>query len=1018
MSITLSTIKESYLQLKRHLYYERLDLEARHRIVQFEYDKDFDIDGRLRTINSWINKYSKQDNGVGSPIESLLNEIDLNLFVKKVSNEDDINTSNFITDRIHTNNFSLKKENAFISIPIELQILGTLWLNLIGSSIDDNLITHCYGNRLIKKGSGQDLELNGRLFKIYHFQYARWWKTGLAKAKSILRKDKEDVVMLNFDLKSFYHSICIDKEQLRITVNYTNLSDKKKYLHRVVEDVLKYYNDKLKEYHLNINKEGWALPIGYIASPVLANEYLDRFDKDIVENVRPSYYGRYVDDVLVVFKSGTPKDKTIRNKDQELTPELDKLDENDQSREAVYRFIKYMGDRFNISTKDKVSKIEIRGIKGVELQLEKLFVYELDKKSPSNLIESFIQDQQSKSYEFQFESEENDNVSKDFGNLLFTQSFDKEEASKAKIKRITQNKFEISVFLSRLIRRSTSSNDYLHKAQLENVISFYKGANCIEYWTLWEKIILATVVNNDFKLFLKFIGACRDSIWKLSSNMEDNFLEKISFKSRFKKSMEMILELAISNSIAANPKFLNEDNVRRSLDKYSIDVKWNSIRKAGFVRNEFTAFPLIGLVEEAIASEVSFFSRDEISDFIENNALNFSQHFLNYSPLRVKYWQVCHIEWLNQIQKMDLKSGEGVNYTELEDELNFQKIQLPAFEKYYGINYNSRVEAHKIRKEFFFKVGEENLDNNLRKEELYVLAAETKERLRFGLVNEQVEKENFYLASKGRLPKKGRLETCYRILDEIQRKRCDVAVQPELSVPFDYIWNYCAYSERHQIALVSGVEHKRIRDVVFNFVMTILPMKIDGIYNDAIPVMRLKNHYSPAEEEMIHGVRATVPRPLFKNYHLFHWSGLYFSNYYCYELANIKHRHIFQGEIDVLVAPVWNPDTNYYNGIVETSAREIHCVFSQVNTSKFGDTRWTLPAKTENKNPLKVKGGTTYDQPFTIALSDFVPNKLREFQNLAYIAQKKDGSFKPTPPDYPKEKAVKRLQQRSFHITE
>ncbi|MDZ7740299.1 MAG: RNA-directed DNA polymerase [Bacteroidota bacterium] len=479
MNITLTNVKEAYQQLKRHLYYERLDLDARHRIVQFESGYNFDIDGRLKTVEHWIKKFSNSE-GVGRSVKKLVESIDINVFVKKVLRESDDNTSNFITDRIHTDNFKLEKENAFVSIPVELQILGTLWLNSIGAKIDKNLINHCYGNRLIKRDNEQDLQLNGRLFKIYHFQYARWWKTGLAKAKAILRKDKEDVVMLNFDLKSFYHSTCVDKNVLRTRVKYEKLSKHEKFLHRVLENVLEMYNNKLKIYNLNKNLEGWALPIGYIASPIIANDYLSGFDNDIVKNVRPSYYGRYVDDILVVFKSGTPKEDDAKTVDQKLIPELNKLDKNDEAREAVYRFIKYLGDRFNIIKTNDDIRIEIKGTKGAELQLEKLFVYELDKRSPSNLIESFIQDQHSKSYEFQFESEENDNVSKEFGNLLFTQSFEKEEASRAKIKPINQNKFEISVFLSRLIRRSTSSDKYTHRIQLQNVISYYKGANCIE----------------------------------------------------------------------------------------------------------------------------------------------------------------------------------------------------------------------------------------------------------------------------------------------------------------------------------------------------------------------------------------------------------------------------------------------------------------------------------------------------------------------------------------------------------
>ena len=263
-----------------------------------------------------------------------------------------------------------------------------------------------------------------------------------------------------------------------------------------------------------------------------------------------------------------------------------------------------------------------------------------------------------------------------------------------------------------------------------------------------------------------------------------------------------------------------------------------------------------------------------------------------------------------------------------------------------------------------------------------------------------------------------RKEKALTIINEAQRKGCDLLIQPELAVPHYFLADYCQYSDRHQMGIVAGIEHLRADNVIFNFILTVLPIKIDGIYKDSIPVLRLKNHYAHIEEVMVNGFQATVPKPRVYDYHLFQWRGLYFTNYYCYELADINHRTIFQGEIDVLIAPVWNPDTNYYNGIVETSAREIHCVFSQVNTANYGDTRWTVPKKTELKNPIVLKGGTTKDHSYILALAEISPKELREFQFLDYNLQKQKGSFKPTPPDFPKDSVNIRLKGGSFYKNE
>ena len=87
------------------------------------------------------------------------------------------------------------------------------------------------------------------------------------------------------------------------------------------------------------------------------------------------------------------------------------------------------------------------------------------------------------------------------------------------------------------------------------------------------------------------------------------------------------------------------------------------------------------------------------------------------------------------------------------------------------------------------------------------------------------------------------------------------------------------------------------------------------------------------------------------------WKGLYFTNYYCFELADIVHRSIFRSKIDFLIASEWNKDINFYSNITEATSRDLHCYFIQVNTSDYGDSRITHPKRTENRDTLRIKGG-------------------------------------------------------------
>lgn len=72
-----------------------------------------------------------------------------------------------------------------------------------------------------------------------------------------------------------------------------------------------------------------GIPIGLTASPILANAIMKEFDVNI-NSIAPTYYGRYVDDILLVFpdngelNSGEEvleylKNRNVINKMQKMT---------------------------------------------------------------------------------------------------------------------------------------------------------------------------------------------------------------------------------------------------------------------------------------------------------------------------------------------------------------------------------------------------------------------------------------------------------------------------------------------------------------------------------------------------------------------------------------------------------------------------------------------------------------------------------------------------------------------------
>ncbi len=115
---------------------------------------------------------------------------------------------------------------------------------------------------------------------------------------------------------------------------------------------------------------------------------------------------------------------------------------------------------------------------------------------------------------------------------------------------------------------------------------------------------------------------------------------------------------------------------------------------------------------------------------------------------------------------------------------------------------------------------------------------------------------------------------------------------------------------------------------------------------------------------------------------------------------------MFSAFADVLVAVEWNKDTNYYSNILESLSRDLHCYCVQVNSSDYGDSRITMPSKTEMKDIIKTKGGNNA----TVLVGTVDYEKLRDFQLKEYNLQKMNKEYKPTPPLFDKEIVKLKIQ--------
>lgn len=378
--------------------------------------------------------------------------------------------------------------------------------------------------------------------------------------------------------------------------------------------------------------------------------------------------------------------------------------------------------------------------------------------------------------------------------------------------------------------------------------------------------------------------------------------------------------------------------------------------------------------------------------------MEFNQSKINLSPRRVKFWECCISKATELILNETVDDyHEKTKIFEYYENKKNDYVLGQSFALYKIIN--DKHAAYEIENTFFetlgtcFKSGEIGTEINL--VEIKVGGSQANEpKPKIAIANTVVLESNILKSIKGQANiSRERYKTLGKLLKESRKNNADVLILPECSVPYSMLPLLAKYAEKNQIAIIAGLEHWNVNNYCYNFIVTILPFKENGI-NDAIVLYRLKNHYSPGEISLIEKYGFKVPKSTLPRYDLIVWRNIYFTSFYCFELADVFHRSIFKSKVDLLIASEWNRDIPYFSNIVESLSRDIHCYVAQVNTSQYGDSRVTKPTESNLKDIMRLKGGKND----TVLVDEIDIAGLRSFQSIVKNTTNKE--FKPLPPNW------------------
>jgi|GEM_PF-2736468 hypothetical protein len=962
----IEQLKEAFHKLLSYTYFDKTDLRLRHAVATFakRLSKPKEEERIFRELLSIANGEGKD------VLESFLEDIELYFLPKKIASGEEQKDAKFVTN-IPRGNAITEKLLVKSYFPIELMILDIAWLLKYGYVVDKSLKSESYGNRLDFTQCGDRVQYGSSVFKRYYYQYQKWWRNGIETSNKALKDksgEEKSISIINLDITNCYHSIDFNFDEF--FDDYNRLigrgSDiRESSLTEVIVQIYEKYwsivNDSDAQPFQNRNRGKKTMPMSLLSAHLLANWYISPLDNYVLENCKGlRYYGRYVDDCMIVIQSESDK-RNVRDFIGEVLPGL----VNEDSGDIV----------FDLTEDLRIPYVS--HLSNFTIQEEKLYVYHFDCQFSQGSLEKYEEEQRKRSSEFRFLTDEADEENGN-GLELFSlvSSLDAREEKGRRFDMLEENRYKLSVFFAKLNQRlARFGEEYEHIDEVNKVFKYFRNYLLIKHYVLWEKMFTTFVLSNRGKYVKEFRERIADEIQKIDVKDDIFIRDKKAGLDNIRKAL--LSHLKESVCMAESLK-----RGKRKIDRKYLDTF--------MVRAHFNHLPL----QEFAVNYAKYGVRLSMKN------LHYKKYFkYKWMPYYVKYYDIV----------CALMIGEEFH----------PDIYKKAYEIYKTLNQN--VDSEEKWKDFMcIGINNDECEFNTSSEiscpnNLTVSVVEMD-------LDEKSLKEGIPTFGS-EISDNDKILLMRSILDKITAvSTTDIFLMPELALPLYELQEFCQYSSKKKMAFIAGMEYVVRKDNVYNYIVTCLPITLFG-RNDAVPVIRLKNYYAPKESVEIEGLGKRIPNSKIKWKILYHWKGHVFTNLYCFELTSIKDRAHFQSLIDVMYCPVLNQDTPYFNSIAESCSRDLHCYFIMSNTSRYGDSRVTKPSKSAEMNIMRVKGGNTDANKAIVLSAQLDIAGLREFQKLSlkeqYDYNNKKGDekeekqgFKMTPPDFKKEKVEQRAKCR------
>ena len=1106
-------IYTAYRKLKTHIYYDSTSLHLRKRFAEFE-DALLYTQGQCEKEGTSETRQTLSESVIMEKFKGLAEEI-INVLSGKA---DEVlekwlgaighktviknfhtpkcksaikDNGTFITNDIDKGQYVIDQYNALIDAPIELHIISVLWLMTIGKKLNPLVSRHNYAYRLslhdrtdkIPIDPEENNEISGpesglMLYEPYFIRYQQWRDNGIEKAKKALDSG-ENVVVLSLDIQRYFYSVrlnvmeevdkyfkYIGQRQDNKNGDSDNLDSFEKRLCEILQLIhVAYYKNlrdtgfpgicRISDDELKDSDVAVPLPVGLPSSGFLGNLHLTPFDNFVQDMVIPAYYGRYVDDILMVFCGNKLRLESIDNPIESFIrrnlirkEDINLIPGKKETKGINYWFLST--DVKPDDSKDSDATYYINTDHATLRIQQKKVIMEYFKSSESKAaINKFMKRLEKNRSEFRllpFEERVNNEFDDEAFRLEYSDSINKLRS----LQGISEDKYGASKYLAQKIflsvlpfeRDSESKRDMIDSAH--QILTYFRGRTTLLMSSLWEKVATYFLINEDCANLMRFYNQAIEAIEHLDyRNINKETNEAILAKIR--TDLHDYLDAAIAMAFSLDLKLIGHDKKLSGLS--SVRTLAIKFRRSYMFRH--SCLYMKGLCYTLSAEDVEAeilgkkLLKHRIGKIDTEIAPYLSPIFLQ--PHEIVLVQVFHRMTTHGDRhsvpqvKMKDKPADYFDWSESKVDMaaeTRETFRLFNYKWRHCLLENGHTKFKHLVPDIEFNIYDDKRidigcleikDSFIDSEKSVALGSkegfQTANR-KVGIVNWKVDESDVKAPLKGHPNKsRQRRQDLFEVLNYAIKKGVELLVFPETSIPVEWLPLLVEQSARHDMAIVGGLEFmitppekESDREVtaahhsgeVYNYSFGIFPVHMP-YYTTTYPVLRKKNYYAPAEEELIRGNHYLLPdSERNPQYHLIHWRHNYFSIYNCFELSNISDRALMKSKVDYLIALEYNRDIPYFSNIVDSWARDLHCFIIQANPSHFGDSRVVQPTRSETKDILKVKGG---DFPLVLVCTIAV-GEIREFQRLGYnlqLSAEGGNRFKPVPACYEWQWAERRI---------